>query len=90
LVDVITLSVSDLEIEAINTSVVNSVWARDLYFGAWNFHDLLKSQLPYLFQAINCLYDVVLWEKVKVLSIYSQNGNEIVRRVFFVTAINNH
>jgi len=34
LVDTITLSVSDLEVEAINTSDVNSVWARDLYFGA--------------------------------------------------------
>jgi hypothetical protein len=60
LVDVITLSVSDLEVEAINISGINSVWARDLYFGVWNFHDLLKSQLIYLFQAITCLNDVAL------------------------------
>jgi hypothetical protein len=31
-----------------------------LYFGAWNFHDLLKSQLLYLFQAIIYLNNVVL------------------------------
>jgi len=30
-------AVSDLELEAINTSGVNSVWARDLGIGAWNF-----------------------------------------------------
>jgi len=41
-VDVKTLSVSDLEVEEINTSDVNSVWARDLYFGAWNFQDFHK------------------------------------------------
>jgi hypothetical protein len=38
-----------------------------LYFGAWNFHDLLKSQLLYLFQAITCLNDVALQLEVKWL-----------------------
>jgi hypothetical protein len=28
---------SGVELEALNTSGVNSVWARDLVFGAWNF-----------------------------------------------------
>jgi hypothetical protein len=32
-------SVSGVEIVALNTSDVNSVWARDLDFGAWNFFD---------------------------------------------------
>jgi hypothetical protein len=51
--DVIPLSVSDFEVKAIYTSGVYSVWARDLYFGAWNFHDFhqpitlfIPKQLP--------------------------------------------
>ena len=39
----ISISVSGLEVEALNTSGVNSVWARDLVFGAWNFHDFHKA-----------------------------------------------
>ena len=34
-------SVSGVEVEALNTSGVNSVWARDLVIGAWNFLDSL-------------------------------------------------
>jgi hypothetical protein len=30
-------SVSGVKVESLNTSGVNSVWARDLIFGAWNF-----------------------------------------------------
>jgi hypothetical protein len=32
-------SVANFQLELINTEGVNPVWARDLVFGAWNFHD---------------------------------------------------
>jgi hypothetical protein len=33
-------SVANFRLVSINTIGVNPVWARDLFFGAWNFHDL--------------------------------------------------
>ena len=41
LVRCISLPVSGLEVGAMSTSGVNSVWARDLVIGAWNFLDSL-------------------------------------------------
>ncbi len=35
-------SVLEYQVEAINAVGVNSVWARDLFFGAWNFHNYDK------------------------------------------------
>ena len=32
-------SMVEFQLEAINAVGVNPVWARDLVFGAWNFHD---------------------------------------------------
>jgi hypothetical protein len=31
--------VAEFQLEVINTVGVYPVWARDLFFGAWNFHD---------------------------------------------------
>jgi hypothetical protein len=48
-------STAEFHLEVIHTIGVYSVWARDLYFGAWNFHDIhmqVTSFVPrnYLFQ----------------------------------------
>jgi hypothetical protein len=32
-------SVANFQLKLINTIGVHPVWARDLVFGAWNFHD---------------------------------------------------
>jgi hypothetical protein len=55
-------SVAGFQLEVINTVSVYPVWARDLFFGAWNFHDFHKRAT--LFIPSNYLFrwhDTVLW-----------------------------
>ena len=42
------LSVLECQLKAINAVGVNPVWARDLLFGAWNFHDFDKPVALYI------------------------------------------
>jgi hypothetical protein len=48
-------STAEFQLEVIHTIGVYSVWARDLYIGAWKFHDIHKQVISfvprnYLFQ----------------------------------------
>ena len=49
-------SIANFQFELINAIGVNPVWARDLYFGAWNFHDIRKRWTLFSL-SIACLND---------------------------------
>jgi len=68
----ISLPVSGLEVGAMNTSGVNSVWARDLVFGAWNFHHSHESSYIQRRQSIAGIFGRAMNPTVMGLQFYCQ------------------